>query len=159
MTLQAQDRQAKIDAIIEEIINAVSSSCNCPLLASDFSDSDFTCPSEATQVIFRSRVFTVLPATSDSIVSNIQTWVSTAPDISVQSETLTVDPSCVTAISSFSDDICPAAQIEIEEKPDVGKIVGVVVGVVVGLVVLVIVVILAIVIFCKWRRTKRYKIG
>ena len=140
-----------------EVVNALDQRCGCPIQSRYFTDTELSCPREVTDVIFRARIFSVSPASSDDLVSYIQNWVETSPTIAYQTDRLTVDSSCEAAISSFSDDICEL--VVVTKSSNVGTIVGIVVGVICGLLVLAVVVVLAIYIFRKWQRKRLYKVG
>ena len=124
----------KKEAVIASVTKAVNELCKCGFSRETFYDIDITAGFQCfdqspTAVTFRGEIGPSLTANSSLLISYLEQWVATDPNIVVLSSRLSVDSSCSVEISNFNDPECSDTDMTFTStKTATGAIVGGVVG-------------------------------
>ena len=120
------------------------------------------CASESV-IIYRARLEGTSQRDSGSLISVIETWISSGPSFIVTELLMTVDPQCTVVILSLSDhgdciqtitDTTTSSSSSDSTSSDTAAIIGGVVAVVIVVGIVIIVAITAVVIVIKSRQTQ-----
>ena len=92
-----------VDSFLDELITM----CQCGLMPSHVDEKAFIpCMKEDNYIIFRARLSGTAEKSSEYLISILEKWVSTSPDIVVQHLQMTVaneEVDCPTALSTYKD--------------------------------------------------------
>ena len=95
------------DFIKDALVTAIKHHCKCHYPITNFNKDVFICEdSPPNFLIYRSSLLGTHNFNGTQIVDFIQDWVSTGPLIEVGGNSIRVDSSCPTAISSLDDPVC-----------------------------------------------------
>ena len=112
--MQRDRAEEKRDRIIAAVVDGTEQLCNCGYAAGyiDSTVSGFQCSSnQASQVVFRSKLYGTADTTASTIITHIDQWMSGEVSVVVLGLILELDPSCPVRISSFGDPECQVATI------------------------------------------------
>ena len=102
--LQGIATSAKLNDIINGVVQDINQLCQCGLSAERITESAFQCFENSEQVTFRARLRGTGQASSSQLIAHLQTFVAQADStIAVQGVHLDVDGSCSIVVNSFGD--------------------------------------------------------
>ena len=109
--LQGIATSAKLNDIINGVLQDINQHCRCGVSAERITESAFQCfENSEQQVTFRARLRGTGQASSSQLIAHLQTFVAQADStIAVQGVRLDVDGSCSIVINSFGDPQCTTA--------------------------------------------------
>ena len=116
------------------MLNELSNSCQCQITADNIDQEQLPCFVESSNyVTYQARLGGTPEQDSGSLVSLIDSWVSSGPTILVQGMLMRLGEDCTTTVSDLSSGVCSVfgAQTDTSECPstNTGAIVGAVVAV------------------------------
>lgn len=150
MFIQTSDGPAKQVDIMDAITTAITQRCNnCGFTRTYITAQRFQCNElEVNQVTFRARVYSTCTYTNDSIISDLNDWVSGAPKVVLQGSQYNVDQNCVpVSITSFDDSYCRT----VEAFPVAAAAAS---GVSVALIIVIVLLVVLVFVILMVRRTK-----
>ena len=115
------------------MLNELSNSCQCQITADNIDQEQLPCFVESSNyVTYQARLGGTPEQNSGSLVSLIDSWVSSGPTILVQGMLMRLGEDCTTTVSDLSSGVCSVfgAQTDTSESTNTGAIVGAVVAVV-----------------------------
>ena len=172
--LQGIATSAKLNDIINGVIQDINQQCQCGLSTERITESAFQCfENSVQQVTFRARLRGTGQASSSQLIAHLQTFVA-QPDstIAVQGLRLDVDGSCSIVINSFRDPQCTTASPSVitpmttsdsmatmtPQSDNTAAIIGGVVAVVIAMTLAATLAIIAIVAFVTKSRKRQFTI-
>ena len=172
--LQGIATSAKLNDIINGVVQDINQQCQCGLSAERITESAFQCfENSVQQVTFRARLRGTGEASSSQLIAHLQTFVA-QPDstIAVQGLRLDVDGSCFIVINSFGDPQCTTASPSVmtpmttsdsmatmtPQSDNTAAIIGGVVAVVIAMTLAATLAIIAIVAFVTKSRKRQFTI-
>ena len=172
--LQGIATSAKLNDIINGVLQDINQHCRCGVSAERITESAFQCfENSEQQVTFRARLRGTGQASSSQLIAHLQTFVAQADStIAVQGVRLDVDGSCSIVINSFGDPQCTTASPSVTtpmttsdstatmtpQSDNTAAIIGGVVTVVIVVTLAVTVAIIAIVAFVTKSRKRQFTI-
>ena len=107
-SLQFEDTVQKIGAISHAVALQLRQQCQCSFTEAYIAGGELSCGNEASDVIFRARLYATQDATNIMLISILEQWVASAmASIVIQGIRLELDPTCIVEIQSFTETICP----------------------------------------------------
>jgi len=106
-SLQFEGTLQKIGAISHAIALQLRQQCQCSFTEAYIAGGELSCGNEASDVIFRARLFATQDASNIMLISILEQWVTSATaSIVIQGIRLELDPACTVEIQSFTETIC-----------------------------------------------------
>ena len=105
---QGNETTTKIDNIIRALEEELQHSCVCSITKDNIAHEPFLVCSDIAShfVTYRSGLSGTSDIDSQMLISYIEDWVSSSPNVNVQGTLIKVDSECPVSITSYNDDLC-----------------------------------------------------
>ena len=151
------DPSSKDNAVINVIVNIITSRCGCVFSSDLITNRVFQCfPSSPHSVFYHAQIHSTPDTSADNLVANLREWASSGASISVNSQHLSVESFCLT-LTSIPMEKCPddvllitslsvSTAVSSESTPIPYALVGMIVGATSVIVILLVIFMTSIVI-------------
>ena len=159
--IQTFSKGQKQEDIRDAVLNELSNSCQCQITADNIDQEQLPCFVESSNyVTYQARLGGTPEQDSGSLVSLIDSWVSSGPTILVQGMFMKLGEDCTTTVSDLSSGVCSAeAQTNTASTTsDVALTVGIAIAAAIVVILMALVVIAIVYCSARHRRNRRFSL-